>query len=102
MKRLVVVLVCLAVALSGCSRGDGGFTEADWDDFFDWCVEHRARPNSDCGGGANGIRTRVNDQGWDEACTIRINKRLVTLSEEALTNQQEDLEDEIQTCKPGG
>ena len=72
MRRLVVVLVCLAVPLFGCSDG---FTQADWDKLHDWCLEHQVKEPYDCGRTVNQIESRVNNHGADEECIVRAIKR---------------------------
>ena len=78
MKWLIAVLACVAMG-AGCGLiGDDGFTVSDWDEFHQWCVEHRVRAHSDCGAIADWIDDYVNERGWDEDCFVRMTKRGLT------------------------
>ena len=100
-ERLGSLVLVLGLTLSGCgsSGGDDGFTDSDWDAFFEWCVEHKAGPNTDCGGVANAVQDRVNLLGRDEECFVRLTKRVVSMTGEAIAIHEDDLKDDFDSCK---
>ena len=74
MKTFAGLLV-VATLTVGCGGGDNVFTDADWDELHQWCLEHRARPYNDCGAVADGSEGLVNEGGWDKDCMVRTTKR---------------------------
>ncbi len=79
MKRLGSLVLVLGLTLSGCGGGGGGgddgFTDADWDDLHDWCLEHRSLYDFDCGLGVDLVERFVNEESRTEECVVRVMKR---------------------------
>ena len=71
MKRFLPILIA-SLLLAGCSS-DGEFTQTEWDDFFEWCIELE-KTREPCGEVADRIDYWV-DRGYDEDCVVRIWKR---------------------------
>ena len=100
MKRLGSLTLALGLALFGCG-GDNVFTDADWDELHQWCLEHRTDSHKtavphDCGALTDLTEYLVNEEGWDKDCLVRESKRA-----QSAPTQPPFLDDEVDCPRDG-
>ena len=103
-ERLGSLVLVLGLTLSGCGLGDldqwgfgDAFTDEEWDEFYQWCEDHKVRPSSSCGGMADLIEISANEFGVNEDCVVRASKRSLTAQGEAA---EEDARSALENCAP--